>query len=102
MTFAQTKERISTAQEYLELEIGSETRSEYRNGDIIEMTGGTPNHNELSGNLMVTLKTALKGKPYRVFIADQRLWIPAVNLYVSICNYQSLTCMKTSILKISK
>ena len=81
MTIAQTKERISTAQEYLELEIGSETRSEYRNGNIIEMTGGTPNHNELSGNLMVILRTALKGKPYRVFIADRRLWIPAVNLY---------------------
>jgi Uma2 family endonuclease len=81
MTIAQTKERIYTAEEYLELEIVSETRSEYRNGEIIEMTGGTPNHNELSGNLMVTLKTALKGKPYRVFIADQRLWIPAVNLH---------------------
>jgi Uma2 family endonuclease len=81
MTIAQTKERIYTAEEYLELEIVSETRNEYRNGEIIEMTGGTPNHNELCGNLMVTLKTALKGKPYRVFIADQRLWIPAANLH---------------------
>ncbi len=81
MTIAQTKERTYTPEEYLELEIASETRNEYRNGEIIEMTGGTPNHNELSGNLMVTLKTALKGKPYRVFIADQRLWIPAANLH---------------------
>jgi Uma2 family endonuclease len=54
MTIAQTKERIYSAQEYLELEIASETRSEYRNGKIVPMTGGTPNHNELSGNLMVT------------------------------------------------
>jgi Uma2 family endonuclease len=81
MTIAQTKKRIYTSEEYLELEIASETRNEYRNGEIIPMTGGTPNHNELSGNLMVTLKTVLKGKPYRVFIADQRLWIPAVNLH---------------------
>jgi Uma2 family endonuclease len=81
MTIAQTKERIYTPEEYLELEIASETRSEYRNGEIIPMTGGTPNHNDLASNLLVSIKTALKGKPYRVFIADQRLWIPAANLY---------------------
>jgi Uma2 family endonuclease len=81
MTIAQTKEKIYTSEEYLELEITSETRNEYRNGEIIEMTGGTPNHNELTSNLIVSLKTALKGKSYRVFITDQRLWIPAANLY---------------------
>jgi Uma2 family endonuclease len=27
------------------------------------------------------LKAALRGKPYRVFILDQRLWIPEANLY---------------------
>jgi Uma2 family endonuclease len=81
MTIAQTKERIYTPEEYLELEIASETRSEYRNGEIIPMTGGTPNHNDLASNLLVSVKTALKGKPYRVFIADQRLWIPAANLH---------------------
>ena len=81
MTIAQTKERIYTPEEYLELEIASETRHEYRNGEIIEMTGGTPNHNDLASNLIVSLKTALRGKPYRVFIADQRLWMPAANLH---------------------
>jgi Uma2 family endonuclease len=81
MTIAQTKERIYTPEEYLELEIASETRSEYRNGEIVPMTGGTPNHNDLASNLLVSIKTALKGKPYRVFIADQRLWIPAANLH---------------------
>jgi Uma2 family endonuclease len=81
MAIAQTKERIYTPEEYLELEIASETRSEYRNGEIIPMTGGTPNHNDLASNLLVSIKTALKGKPYRVFIADQRLWIPAANLH---------------------
>jgi Uma2 family endonuclease len=81
MTIAQTKERIYTPEEYLELEIASDTRSEYRNGEIIPITGGTPNHNDLASNLLVSVKTALKGKPYRVFIADQRLWIPAANLH---------------------
>ncbi|PZV19350.1 MAG: hypothetical protein DCF22_00275 [Leptolyngbya sp.] len=78
---AQTERRIYTAEEYLELELAAETRSEYRDGDIIPMTGGTPNHNDISGNLYILLKSALKGKDYRIFYADQRLRIPAVNLY---------------------
>lgn len=78
---AQIEKRIYTAEEYLELELAAETRSEYRNGDIIPMTGGTPNHNDISGNLYILLKSALKGKDYRIFYADQRLRIPAVNLY---------------------
>ena len=77
----QIEKRIYTAEEYLELELVAETRSEYRNGDIISMTGGTPNHNDISGNLYILLKSALKGKDYRIFYADQRLRIPAVNLY---------------------
>lgn len=45
------------------------------------MTGGTPDHNELAINLATLLKSALRGKPYRIFGADQRLWIPDRNLY---------------------
>ena len=78
---AQIEKRIYTAEEYLELELAAETRSEYRSGEIIPMTGGTPNHNDISGNLYILLKSALKGKDYRIFYADQRLGIPAVNLY---------------------
>ena len=75
------EQRTYTPQEYLELEIASETRSEYRNGEIIPMTGGTPNHNDIAGNLYILLKSALKGKDYRTFVADQRLWIPNASLY---------------------
>lgn len=75
------EQRIYTPEEYLELELASETRSEYRNGEIIPMTGGTPDHNELAINLASLLKSTLRGKPYRIFATDQRLWIPARNLY---------------------
>ncbi|MBN8564622.1 MAG: Uma2 family endonuclease [Leptolyngbya sp. UWPOB_LEPTO1] len=75
------EQRIYTPEEYLKLELASETRSEYRNGDIIPMTGGTPDHNELAINLASLLKSTLRGKPYRIFATDQRLWIPARNLY---------------------
>jgi Uma2 family endonuclease len=78
---AQIDQKNYTIAEYLELELASESRSEYRNGEIIPMTGGTPNHNEIAGNLYILLKSIFKNQNYRVFYADQRLWIPAANLY---------------------
>jgi Uma2 family endonuclease len=70
-----------TTEEYLEFEVNSEERHEYVDGEIRLMTGGTPNHNEIAGNLYVLLKLALRGKEYRTFYTDQRLWIPDRNLY---------------------
>lgn len=78
---AQVETKTYTAEEYLELEINSEERHEFINGEIILMAGGTPNHNELTSSLIVVLKLALQGKPYRTFIADQRLWVPQLNNY---------------------
>lgn len=75
------EQRIYTPDEYFELELRSKTRSEYRNGAIVPMTGGTPDHNELAVNLASLLKSALRGQPYRIFVTDQRLWVPSRNLY---------------------
>ncbi|NER85349.1 MAG: Uma2 family endonuclease [Leptolyngbya sp. SIO1D8] len=77
----QAVERTYTAEEYLALEVNAEERHEFVDGDIRSMTGGTPDHNDIAGNLLVILKSALRGQPYRTFVADQRLWIPAHNLY---------------------
>jgi Uma2 family endonuclease len=68
--------KIYTPEEYLEFEINSENRHEYINGEIVLMTGGTPNHNQIAGNFYAALNFALKRQPYRVFVTDQRLWIP--------------------------
>jgi Uma2 family endonuclease len=78
---AQIEKQTHSIEEYLELELASQSRSEYRNGEIVPMTGGTPNHNDISGNLYILLKSALKGKNHRTFYADQRLWIPEATLY---------------------
>lgn len=75
------EKKIYTPEAYLEFEVNSDTRHEYINGEIIPMTGGTPEHNEIASILNAILRVALKGKPYSIFIADQRLWIPAYNLY---------------------
>jgi len=75
------EQRTYSREEYLEFETAAEERHEYVTGEIRPMTGGTPDHNELAINLATLLKSALRGKPYRIFAADQRLWIPDRNLY---------------------
>ncbi|UZQ55892.1 Uma2 family endonuclease [Trichothermofontia sichuanensis B231] len=81
MTTTPLPPKTDTAEVYLALEVESDIRHEYRNGEIVPMTGGTPAHNEISSLLNALLRVALKGQPYSIFVADQRLWIPAVNLY---------------------
>jgi Uma2 family endonuclease len=70
-----------TADEYLDFEVNSEQRHEYINGEIISMAGGRPNHNTIALNLGGTLNFALKRQAYRVFVTDQRLWIPEKRIY---------------------
>lgn len=73
------KIKTYSEQEYLDLEVQSELRHEYHDGEIIEMTGGTPNHNRIALSLAAILKFSLKRQPYDVFAMDQRLWIPDAN-----------------------
>ena len=75
------EKRTYSPEEYLELEINSEIRHEYRQGEILEVSGGTPNHNQIASNLNALLNFALRRQPYRTFVTDQRLWILAVNHY---------------------
>lgn len=75
------EKKIYTPEEYLEFEVNSEERHEYINGEIILMTGGTPNHNQIALNLSGALNFALKRQPYRVFVTDQRFWIPEKRIH---------------------
>ncbi|MCA2886354.1 Uma2 family endonuclease [Microcystis sp. M043S1] len=64
---------------YRNLETSAETKHEYHDGEIIEMTGGSINHNSILINLIVLLKLALRGTNYRLQSSDLRLWIPQYN-----------------------
>ncbi len=75
------KNKIYTPEEYLEFEVNSEERHEYINGEVICVTGGTPNHNQIAGNFYAELNFGLKRQPYRVFVTDQRIWIPEKRIY---------------------
>jgi Uma2 family endonuclease len=76
-----TQTRYYTPEEYLELEEKADFKSEYQDGEIIAMTGGTTNHNKIAGNFYANLKFALKKKSYDVYIGDVRLWIPHYRQY---------------------
>lgn len=77
----QTPPRIYTPEEYLSLEATADYKSEYRDGEVVAMTGGTTNHNEIALNLAATLKLALRKQKYKVYIGDVRLWIPRYRQY---------------------
>jgi len=72
----QTQKRFYSPEEYLELEENAPFRSEYHDGEIIPMTGGTADHNQIAINLVTLLRSTLKGKDYRVYMNDMRLWMP--------------------------
>lgn len=80
-TLQTTEQRYFTEEQYLALEETAEYKSEYLDGEIIPMTGGSTNHNQIAGNLYIALSLALKRRNYRIFIGDVRLWIPKVRLY---------------------
>ena len=77
----QLLQKIYTPAEYLELEEQAEFRSEYRDGEIVPMAGGTTNHNEISLNVATNLRFSLKGQNYRVYMSDVRLSIPPNRQY---------------------
>lgn len=77
----QTKERSYSPEEYLALEETAEFKSEYINGQIFPMAGGSTNHNQIALNFSTELNFAFKKLDYRVFMSDVRLWIPQKRIY---------------------
>jgi Uma2 family endonuclease len=78
----QAKQHSYSPEEYLALEETAEFRSEYHNGQIFPMAGGTPNHNRITVNVGSTLSLSLAEQDYDIFISDMRLWIPHKVLYI--------------------
>ena len=76
-----TERRYYTPEEYLELEEAAVYKSEYIDGQIIPMAGGTTNHNRIAGNFYAALNFAFKQQDYEVFMENVRLWIPSKRIY---------------------
>ena len=70
-----------TPEEYLERERKAETRSEYRNGEIVAMAGASPEHARIVSNLHFRIRLGLRSGACDVFTTDLRLGVRAANLY---------------------
>lgn len=76
-----TEQRYYSTEEYLALEEAADYKSEYIDGQIFPMAGGSTNHNQIAGNFYAELNFAFKKLDYRVFMSDVRLWIPQRRIY---------------------
>ena len=70
-----TIKRRYTLDEYRALEEKAEGRSEYRDGEIVPMPGGTLKHSRISGNIFAFLKFLLRDTQFEPINSDLRLWI---------------------------
>lgn len=69
-------QRRYTMEEYLELDRNSEERYEYYDGVVFAMTGGSPGHARIGGNVYAALRQRLRGGNCEVFNSDMRIRIP--------------------------
>lgn len=77
----QTSSKYYTPEEYIELEEKSELKNEYIHGEIIPMTGGTTNHNEIAGNFYLHFKLKMRNQNYKIYMGDVKLWIERYQIY---------------------
>jgi Uma2 family endonuclease len=75
------QQRYYSPEEYLALEEAADYKSEYIDGEIIAMAGGSINHNRIAGNFYAALNFAFKTEDYDVFMSDVRLWIAKRRIY---------------------
>jgi Uma2 family endonuclease len=67
--------------EYLAFEREATTKHEYYRGEVFAMSGASPRHNIIFGNLFGELSYKLKGKKCRPYGSDMRVHIPENTLF---------------------
>jgi len=65
--------------DYLALEEKADLKHEYLDGQILAMSGGTPEHARLAAEFGYLIRRALEGKPCRVLSSDGRVRIEETN-----------------------
>lgn len=81
MSVALKPPNTHTPDEYLEMERVALQKSEYYAGEIFLMSGGSPNHNRIAGNVYTEFNSGLRGRSCEAFNSDQRLYIRKNGLY---------------------
>lgn len=70
-----------TLEEYLEFDYNSEGRFEYYDGEVFEMSGGSPEHALLGNRLGFLLQRELLSKTCFVYSSDVKLKVPSMPPY---------------------
>lgn len=78
---SQPKTRL-TPEEYLALERQAETKHEYRDGEMVAMSGASRLHNLITVNVAAALHSQLRDRNCETYTSDMRVGIRAHNLYV--------------------
>ena len=73
--------RFFTPDEYLDLEVKAEYRSQYVGGEIFAMDGSQPWHNTVTGNLLVALRMGSRRRRCKAYAIAQRVQVEAGGLY---------------------
>jgi Uma2 family endonuclease len=75
------EKRCLTPSEYLAIEVASEGRHEFYDGEMFAMSGGSYWHNLVKDNLARALGSRLAGRGCTVLTSDQRVKVDATGLY---------------------
>jgi Uma2 family endonuclease len=76
-------------EQYLEIERNAEFRSEYINGQMFAMSGGSINHARIVRNALLRLDEQLRGKPCEAVASDLRLYSERYQVFTY---PESVTC----------
>ncbi len=81
MAVMQKKRSVFSLAEYFAQEQQADHRSEFYQGEIFAMAGGTATHNLIALTVAASLRSALRGKQCKAFMADMRLLVKRRQLY---------------------
>ena len=68
-------------EEFLAFERDSEEKHEYRDGEVVAMSGARRAHNKISTNVSGLIWQHLKGKDCESYTSEMRVWVPKSRLY---------------------
>jgi Uma2 family endonuclease len=81
-----------SVEDYLAGELKSEVRHEYIGGLVYGMAGASSEHNVICQNLLIALRSHLRGKPFQVFMESVKLRLRTVNEDIFYCPDLIVTC----------
>jgi len=81
--------RRYTLEEYFALELASEEKYEYFDGEVFNMSGASPEHEQVIFNLSLALGNNLRGRNCRVYPSSLRIKVPSAPPY----RYADLTAL---------